>query len=1337
MRHIFSTPKKIINFILVLSLLISLVPASVFATNTDAISTTQQDQNTKSIDSDQALLNYINSQLLPKTRTRFPKRAMVSRRNAGTLSPNEQSVYDQIMEQVPALLNGTSPDGSTAFKIDASQFPGVKLTYTEADLGFDIFDEANNTYVNEDKVKTFITDTFAVDGSKLYYSLHDDHPEKFFWDFGLDCYTDNRPVSYSTSAENGGEVTINPNFTYSLPVSVVFRPDGADAAEYEYFYVDTTKLQSINAAIANAKQIVADAESLSDYEKLKYYYCKICALTDYNRTAYYNYEHRHNEKYSPKSDINPWELIWALDGNPDTKVVCEGYARAYQYLCNMSTFQDKTVECRFISGVPEGSGGHAWNLVELNGKNYHVDTTWGDKENADPDMGYFLGYGTPLNGGYKLAYNNKKYGISNNEYTAEELTIATEPYDPNKTSETIPVTALAINPATIVLTTGDTTQLTVSITPSDATDPSVTYSSSDASIASVSDTGLVTAIAPGDVTITATSVSDSAVTASVSVTVADPAPVVIPITDLTITPDTLDLTESDTEQLTTAISPDNATDKTVTYTSSNDAIASVDANGLVTAHLAGSATITVTAGDITKTVPVTVSPKVIPVTAITANPASLTLTEGDETDIAVSVTPSDATNPSVLFTVDNQDIISVTNDGHVTAIKPGNAVITISSAAYPDVKTTVPVHIEKRIIPVTAITLSDTNLTLTEGETRNLTATVNPDNATYPEIVFKSSDPDTVFISKDGHLSADKAGSATITVSSVQYPDIKTTCLVTVKAKPPVKVDVTELTLSASKLTLTEGDEADLTATIAPANATNKSLRYDVDKSGIITLDQTGHIKAMKAGKCLITVTPLDAPKLSKTCSVVVKAKKTESKDDDDKSDSDNTGSKSNDKTDSKDNTTTAKPVFTLNKRAFAITSGDSDTLLASVTPATFDLSDAVWQSSDTNVLTINAKSGKLRALKPGQVTVTLLSATTGEKYAVCDITVEAKEETNTGSDTSTNTSGNNSDTDNTTSGSNNNSSASSGTNTGTKITPSNNSSNMVTPIAPSGTNSGTTSTSNTVKPSTSSSTNAGTRITTPTGNSNNGTNQSQRTNTGNTNANKVPNAAQNTNSAKPANTNAGTAKPNTNSAENNTSAAAQTSVKPTKAQTKPGTTTASINNGATASARPNTSGRRTGSGLRSISTQSNTSNARKTATQSSTSNNNARSSDAADATTATNALPAVAIHSESEVENATDSIPENSTIVDTTSDTTVDTTESQSETADLSESVIDSDLYASNTSDAGDMLISSSEESSTDSSRNIGIVFAYIGMVGLLVLLAIAAAVVATKVWESDLKKA
>lgn len=1334
MRHIFSTPKKIINFILVLSLLISLVPASVFATNTDAISTTQQDQNTKSIDSDQALLNYINSQLLPKTRTRFPKRAMVSRRNAGTLSPNEQSVYDQIMEQVPALLNGTSPDGSTAFKIDASQFPGVKLTYTEADLGFDIFDEANNTYVNEDKVKTFITDTFAVDGSKLYYSLHDDHPEKFFWDFGLDCYTDNRPVSYSTSAENGGEVTINPNFTYSLPVSVVFRPDGADASEYEYFYIDTTKLQSINAAIANAKQIVADAESLSDYEKLKYYYCKICALTDYNWTAYYNYEHRHNEKYSPKSDINPWELIWALDGNPDTKVVCEGYARAYQYLCNMSTFQDKTVECRFISGVPEGSGGHAWNLVELNGKNYHVDTTWGDKENADPDMGYFLGYGTPLNGGYKLAYNNKKYGISNNEYTAEELTIATEPYDPNKTSETIPVTALAINPATIVLTTGDTTQLTVSITPSDATDPSVTYTSSDASIASVSDTGLVTAIAPGTATITATSVSDPTITAVSTVTVSAPAPVIIPVTDITITPSTLTLTEGDTTNIIATVLPNDATDKSVSFTSSNEAIASVDASGLVTAHLSGSAIITVKAGDTTKTVAVTVNPKIIPVTDITLNPSTLTLTEGDEADITASITPNDSTDKSITWTVDKPDILTLTNDGHVIANQPGDAVVT--ATATNGVSASVPVHVEKRIIPITSITLSESNLTLTEGESKSLVATVNPDNATYPELKYTSSDPDTAFVSSTGQVTAEKEGSAVITVSSVQYPDIKTTCSVTVKAKPPVKIAVSKLTLSDSHLTLTEDDEADLTATIAPENATNKSLRYDVDKSGIITLDQTGHIKAMKAGKCLITVTPLDAPELSKTCSVTVKAKKTESKDT--KSDSKDSSDTQNDhKSDSKDNTTTAKPVFTLNKRAFAITSGDSDTLLASVTPATFDLSDAVWQSSDTNVLTINAKSGKLRALKPGQVTVTLLSATTGEKYAVCDITVEAKEETNTGSDTSTNTSGNNSDTDNTPSGSNNNSSASSGTNTGTKITPSNNSSNMVTPIAPSGTNSGTTSTSNTVKPSTSSSTNAGTRITTPTGNSNNGTNQSQRTNTGNTNANKVPNAAQNTNSAKPANTNAGTAKPNTNSAENNTSAAAQTSVKPTKAQTKPGTTTASINNGATASARPNTSGRRTGSGLRSISTQSNTSNARKTATQSSTSNNNARSSDAADATTATNALPAVAIHSESEVENATDSIPENSTIVDTTSDTTVDTTESQSETADLSESVIDSDLYASNTSYTGDMLISSSEESSTDSSRNIGIVFAYIGMVGLLVLLAIAAAVVATKVWESDLKKA
>ena len=168
-------------------------------------------------------------------------------------------------------------------------------------------------------------------------------------------------------------------------------------------------------------------------------------------------------------------------------------------------------------------------------------------------------------------------------------------------------TGISLNRTSATLTTkGQTLQLTATVTPDNATNKSVTWTSSNTAVATVSSTGLVTAVANGTATITATTADGSNKTATCTVTVNIP----VPVTGITLNKTTATLTsKGPTLQLSATVTPSNATNKSVTWTSSNTAVATVSNIGLVTAVGAGTATITAAATDgsgITATCKVTV-----------------------------------------------------------------------------------------------------------------------------------------------------------------------------------------------------------------------------------------------------------------------------------------------------------------------------------------------------------------------------------------------------------------------------------------------------------------------------------------------------------------------------------------------------------------------------------------------------------------------------------------------------------------------------------------------------------------------------------------------------------
>ena len=169
----------------------------------------------------------------------------------------------------------------------------------------------------------------------------------------------------------------------------------------------------------------------------------------------------------------------------------------------------------------------------------------------------------------------------------------------------VDVTGVTLDADSVEILVGGTRQLSATVAPADATDPAVIWTSSDETVATVDQTGLVTAVAAGSATITVTT-NDSGFTADCAVTVP------VTVTGVTLNMGSLEVAVGEPRQLTATVSPANATHPDVVWTSSNEAVATVDQTGLVTAVAAGSATISVTTNDggftadCAVTVPVTV-----------------------------------------------------------------------------------------------------------------------------------------------------------------------------------------------------------------------------------------------------------------------------------------------------------------------------------------------------------------------------------------------------------------------------------------------------------------------------------------------------------------------------------------------------------------------------------------------------------------------------------------------------------------------------------------------------------------------------------------------------------
>lgn len=415
---------------------------------------------------------------------------------------------------------------------------------------------------------------------------------------------------------------------------------------------------------------------------------------------------------------------------------------------------------------------------------------------------------------------------------------------------TVPLQSISISGTASTIKKGTTATLTVTYDPADTTDSKdVTWQSSDPDKATVrktsTSTAVVEAIADGNVTITATAGGKSD---TYAITVKE-----VKLTGIAIKNSTT-IHKGEAEVLDVTYLPEDTTDdKTVTWSTSDAKVATVDGSGKVTAIAAGNANITAEVGSFQSVCAVRVD---VPLKKIIPAEASVSLVKNQTKIINYTLSPADTTDSTaVTFSSDNQKVATVNaSTGEITAVAEGTAVITLSGANGITAKVTVKVT----EIPINSIVINKTNAIMEKAGTVDLTATIGPGNTTDDDktIKWESSDPSVVTVgpatTNSGQAvtvtATNKGGKATITATAgkgktakceitvlIHLEDISTPASVTMNRKATQKVDVT----------------------FTPADMTDdRTVTWSSDNKDVATVDpKTGTITAVKKGTANITAT--------------------------------------------------------------------------------------------------------------------------------------------------------------------------------------------------------------------------------------------------------------------------------------------------------------------------------------------------------------------------------------------------------------------------------------------------------------------------------------------------
>ena len=438
----------------------------------------------------------------------------------------------------------------------------------------------------------------------------------------------------------------------------------------------------------------------------------------------------------------------------------------------------------------------------------------------------------------------KEYKLPNSECTV--------------TTERALVESITLEPTSLVLVEGNSQQLTATVLPTFASTKDIEWSSSAPNIATVSATGLVTALKSGNCVITAAAVDGSGVTATCPVTVTEN-----PVTSVTLNRSTATLKATETVQLSGSVLPANASNKDLVWTTSDEHIATVSESGLVTAVAVGEVTITATSQstpDISATCRVSVVPT--PVASITLSQTSVSLKATETVRLTATVAPETATVKDVTWTSDNPKVATVDENGVITAVAVGEAVITATATDGSGVKATCSVSVIAT--PAEGVTIETPDkTTFKAGESIKLNATILPETTTDKTITWTSSNLAVATVDENGNVTAVGVGTVIITATTSNGKTYTTTLTV----EPTL---ATSLTLNRTSASLKVANTIQLSARFTPATTTNQTVEWSTSNESIAKVNTSGLVTAKALGTCVIAATAKDGSGVSASCELVV-----------------------------------------------------------------------------------------------------------------------------------------------------------------------------------------------------------------------------------------------------------------------------------------------------------------------------------------------------------------------------------------------------------------------------------------------------------------------------------
>lgn len=474
---------------------------------------------------------------------------------------------------------------------------------------------------------------------------------------------------------------------------------------------------------------------------------------------------------------------------------------------------------------------------------------------------------------------------------------------------------------------GEELQLTGTVIPADANNKEFTWDVDNKNIASIDKDGKLIAKTKGSVKVIAKAADKNGIIAEYNILI------IVPVNEIKIDNAINEIYVGKNLSLNASILPENASNKSIVWSSSDENIATVNQNGQITAIKEGNVIIKAASeerNDIYKECNFTI--KVKDVTEITIEkPANVkNIYIKDEISFKATVSPEDATYKDITWTISDDNIATISQEGILFALKKGTVTITATSECGKIFCNSI-VEIKEPEVSIEGISIVKDEYKLDIRNIKTIRADIFPKNATHRTITWTSSHPEIASISQRGRVVAIKGGTTTITATAGGY---------TARCQVIVRIPLENISFQEETYELMVKESLEINPIYTPQDATNKNIVWSSSSDNIATVNQHGQITAIKEGEAKITATSEDGAKIAE-CKFIIKA----------------------------DNTYKRVESVSYNTENLYITIGNSKNVDARFTPENATDKEIKYESSNTEIASVD-KDGNVLALMEGKVTI-------------------------------------------------------------------------------------------------------------------------------------------------------------------------------------------------------------------------------------------------------------------------------------------------------------------------------------------------------------------------------